>query len=209
MAKQKAKLYEEMVFDDVQLAVDTYNACKRKMKKVETGLIFAIIATICNLLGWIPYLQGEKETLLTGSCVLVGLICTFIAYIKGGGILTPFRWAWKLAKFTWIMLVFPFDIFIGLLVLCYGFAGFAIVPVIFVYMNYRQIKMDYQSARQYISYYKAKVQPTQNTVQSSRGDARASVSRTNSSSQSRVQTNSNRTYGNTSRTQSNGVRTYR
>ena len=165
MAKEKVELYEEIVFDDVQYAVDTYNMCKRKLKKVENGLIFAVVATGCNLFAWIPMLQGKEETIIIDICMLIGIVCTFIAYIKGGGILSVFRWAWKIGKFVWFILVFPFDIFGAVLAWYCSLVGFLFVPLIFVFINYRQIKMNYQAASKYISYYKTKAKAIQPTTQ--------------------------------------------
>jgi len=191
MAKKKMQFFEEMVFDDVQYAVDTFNKSKAKMKKAETGMLFAVIATCCNLIGWMPEWKGIEGNVLTDICVGVGVLCTIIAYIKGGGIGNAFKWTWKISAFCWFIFIFPFDMLAWLVGFGFGLAAFFIVPLIPVFMNYRQIKMDFEAARKYVSYYKAK-KPT--------SQPKAVVN------QVKTQTSGSRSYASQTRTQASGSR---
>lgn len=221
MAKKKATLYEEMVFDDVQLAVDTYNECKAKLKKVESALGIAIVATVCSGIG---FFLGQEIDILA-FLMLVGFVCSIIAYVKGGGFGTAIKWAWKLAVFGWIIIPFPFDIVVGMFTMAFAVMAFFFIPVVFVYMNYRQVKKDFASAQKYISYFKAKAQPqvksnvtsnvTSNVSRASANRSYASQSGNQTSgtrtytSSPRTQTSVTRTYGSTARTQASGTRVYR
>lgn len=155
MKKENKGFYEEIVFDDVQLAVDTYNACNKKFKKVKKGFKYAIVATLCNSVGWIPYLQGKDETLLMDLCIIIGLVSTIIAYAKGGGVLTALSWMWKFAVWFGIWFIFPFNLLAGFVGLSVGFGIVFCAPVLIVYFNYEQVKMDFESAKKYIQYFKS------------------------------------------------------
>jgi len=156
MAKEKIELFEEIVFDDVQYAVDMYNAYKKKLAKVKKGIIYAVFASVINLTWAVPVLQGYEDTPIRFVCLFLGIILTVIAYVKGGGIISVFRWAWRVGRFAWGLLFFPFDIFLGICVWYFSLLGFLFLPIIVVLVNYGQIKMNFESAEQYISYFKAR-----------------------------------------------------
>lgn len=159
MAKEKATLYEEMEFDNVQYAVDVVNAHKVMYNKAKKGLHLSIFATLYTIFGF-PIIGSLLSSILGNlgfEIALISALCFSLAsYIIGGGLGTAIKWAFKLGAFGWIILPFPWDLITGFLLMGCSAMFFFFVPVIFVYMNYRQINMDYKAAKKYISYYKVK-----------------------------------------------------
>ena len=199
MAKKENQLYEEMVFDDVQYAVDVVNAYKTKYNKVKRGLNLSIVSLLYFFLALpmvytiiypIPIL-GKP---ISEIAVLVGLILVFASYIIGGGLKPALRWARKLGTFGWLILPFPWDLFTGIFLMMAVVVFFFFCPVVFIYMNYRQINMDYKAAKKYLSYYKSKP-AVQKRTSINQNRSQSTYERTQSS-QTRTQAYStqNRTY---------------
>ena len=161
MARKKKTFYEEMVFDDAQLALDAMEESEEKLVKAKRGLWLAVGATIYNLFGFaiVAFLLNllgidYAESFEISLCIAIGL--TLASYILGGGFGTAVKWAWKLAIFGWIIIPFPYDLIVGFMTMGFSLACFAFIPILFVFINYRQIKKDYAAAKKYLSYYKAK-----------------------------------------------------
>ena len=212
MAKKKMQFYEEMEFDDVRYAVDIVNEHGAKLKRVKKGLIISVCAIACTLSSFVIGLENPLSSFL----IIAGLIGSIAAYIVGGGFSTAIRWAWKIAVFGWIIIPFPFDLLTGFACLYFAFFFFLFVPTIFVYMNYRQINMDYMAAKKYVSYFKAKnpQKPQSNARITTSSSARTGTStgvRTYSQATTRTSTQTGtRTYSQTATrtgTQA-GTRTY-
>ena len=159
MSKKKTQFYEEMEFDNVQYAVDVVNGYKTKYLKAKKGLKLSIIATLYWFLGMpiLGYLLdsvfGEDGFALA---IYIGVGIILISYILGESLGSALKWSFKIGTFGWLILPFPFDLVTGLLFMGYALSGLFLFPSILVYMNYRQINKDYQAAKQYLSYYKAK-----------------------------------------------------
>jgi len=196
MAKKKKRFYEEMEFDDVQYAVDIVNGYKHKLRKVERGLYVAIITSAFNVFILWAESQGISVSAeMSGIFSLVMIGGAIVSYVLGGGILTALRWAWRIGAFMWYIFVFPLDLMMVIMGFGFSLVAFLCVPVIFVYMNYRQVKMDYKAAKKYISYYKVKTQPIQQKVSSSQTRSQANGSTVG------MRNTANRSYGSTARTQ--------
>lgn len=206
MTKKKNSFYSELVFDDAQLALDTANECKEKLAKAKKGLHLSIWATVYNLFGFAlvaALLASISEDLI--SLAFVGIFVLSIAsYVLGGGFGTAVKWAWKVAVFGWIIIPFPFDLIVGFMTMAFALMCFFFVPVLFVYINYRQIKKDYSAAVKYLSYYKARTQ----AVQTESLPYRTSSSTDRYSTSSRTSAGTNKAYGNSTGISSNANRTY-
>ena len=193
MAKKKMKFYEEMEFDDVRYAVDVVNEYSRKMDKVERGFFIAIMATMVNIVSIVGPENGMLSFQLANILGWVGIVGAIASYALGGGILTALRWAWRIGVFFWYIFVFPLDLMAFIMGFGFALVGFLAAPVIFVYMNYRQVKMNYQAAKKYLSYFKAK-NPQSNPQANNRISTQTGV-RTNSQSVTRTGTQTGtRTY---------------
>ncbi|MCI5822134.1 MAG: hypothetical protein PUB24_00370 [Lachnospiraceae bacterium] len=153
MKKEKEKLFEEKQFDNVQCAQDELIECEKKRAKCKKGLTIAIIATILSLVGYIV----EQSNGGAGTTLLViAFVLALISYIVGGGILVALSTAWKICKVGWFIVpIFPWDLFTGLVAFVVAVIGFFFVPVLFVWINYHQVCKDYDAAEKYLRYYKS------------------------------------------------------
>ena len=162
MAKESVQFYEEMEFDNVQYAIDVVNAYKTEYNKAKKGLYLSIFASPF-ILFVCPFLGLLFDDIFIGLGIGAGV--SIASYIMGGGLGSAIKWAWKLGKFGWLILPFPFDLITGYFLMACSLIFFIFFPCIFVYMNYRQIKLDYESAKKYLSYYKKTVNTTPQKVQ--------------------------------------------
>lgn len=164
MARSGTQFYQEMAFDDVQYAIDVVKEYKAEYNKRRQGVRLSIFATIYMVVGFpivASILMGILGSNAFGVAIVLGVGISIAAYIKGGGLGTAIGWAFKLGQFGWLILPFPFDLVTGFLFMGVSLVCFIYLPIIFVYMNYRQAKKDYESAKKHLSYYKQTVNTNQ------------------------------------------------
>ena len=153
MNKRKEKLFDEKQFDNVQYAQDELEANEQKKEKCKKGLKFATIGTILSLIGYlvVEYANSPLGTVLLVVAVLIAVVSYFI----GGGLGLALSTAWKICKVAWFIIpIFPFDLFFGMVGFFVAVMGFLFVPVLFVWINYHQVCKDYNAAEKYLQYCK-------------------------------------------------------
>lgn len=151
MEKEKKPLFEEMQFDNVQYAKDVLDSCEKKLKKCKKGLYISIIPTILSVMAFYGIVSADVAEIF----IPIILILAIISYIVGGGLKVALSWGWKICKFAWFVVpVFPIDIAIALLAFGVVVYAFIFVPLVFVWLNYRQISKDRNAAAQYLEYCK-------------------------------------------------------
>lgn len=150
MAKEKAPLFEKMVFNNVQYAKDIMSDCEAKLAKCKRGMVVATVGTLCGVPGLL--FNGAAPS-ISSLLVFTAIILAIIAYSIGGGVKIAFSWAWKLCKFGWFIIpVFPFDLVVGVFAFVIAILAFFCVPILFVWLNKRQLTQNYEAAKQYLSY---------------------------------------------------------
>lgn len=146
--KGKKAFFEDLQFDDAAYAQDVKQECESKLKRVQIGLIIAAVASILSFID-IKFFDGQ------GYALGFGFLLGIASYIVGGGIAAAFKMVWRVAWFGWIVVpVFPIDF---LIFICAGvMAVFAFIcfPIVFVFLNYLQVKRNYDDAEKYLSYYR-------------------------------------------------------
>lgn len=143
----KKALFEDMVFNDALYAASVRDECGKKLVKVKKGLIIAGIASVLSAIAFL--FEGTTIGIL---CQLPAFVCALISYIVGGGFGTAVKWALKVGQIGWLIVPFPIDIVTGVCGIIAAIVGFFFFPIVFVYLNYRQIKKNYDAAEQYLSY---------------------------------------------------------
>lgn len=144
---EKKEFFEEKQFNDVAYAQDILASSNAKLEKQKFALIIAAAATALNLGGF-----ALGDGFLAFAMLFAGIVGAIIAYIIGGGFRSAIACAFKIGKFGWFILPFPYDLVTG--ICCFSFAvfGFFLTPVVFVFVNYRQLKKDRDEAQTYIDY---------------------------------------------------------
>ena len=154
MAKspQKKSLIETMTFDNYSYARDTQKKAQKALAKIKTGLIVAAAATVFSLAGFII---GVRQPTVSGFLFLFAIAGSIAAYIIGGGFSTALGAAKKAAFIGWVVCPFPLDILTGLITMFVAIYCFFMVPIIFVYISYRQQSINLHEATEFLKYCKS------------------------------------------------------
>jgi len=142
--KESKKFFESVQFDTVENAENTARKAAKKLEKAKIGLIIAGVATALSALGF------SFEVL--GFLLPIAFLAAIAAYIVGGGIKIALKTAWKIAKFGWFVIPFPYDIVTGIVTLIFAIMGFIFFPVVFVLVNFFQIKKTLNEAEEFLGY---------------------------------------------------------
>ena len=155
---EKRKIIETIEFDNYAYAKNVLEQSALKLEKIKIGLIVSAAATFCTVLGLI---FGNINQSLFGAFMFFALVGSIASYIVGGGFKIALKAAKNLAIFGWFILPFPADIITGLVTLVIAIYGFMFIPLIFVFLNYRQQKKNHNDAEEYIKY----CRPVEQTVE--------------------------------------------
>lgn len=149
MEKEQIDLIEEKQFNDAAYAEDVLKICQVLLEKIKRGMIIAGIASVSSI---IMVLTSEIE-IISNACFIISVVGAIAAYIIGGGFGDAVRMAVKLAKWGWFICpMFPIDIVVFIVVLIFAIIAFFFLPIIFVFLHYRQINTDKEKAELYLSY---------------------------------------------------------
>ena len=140
--REDKTMFDTQHFDNVQYAKDCLTEAESKLVKVKIGFFISIAASLSSFLGF----------QFGNGLLLLGLLGGIASYIIGGGFLTALKFARKVAFWGWFAAPFPIDLVTGLAGLCFAAYGFLFFPLVFVYLNYRQVNINKQEAEEYLSY---------------------------------------------------------
>ncbi len=143
MNRKGQSLFEEKQFDNMAFANDVKNQCEARLTRSKIALIIAGISTL-----FLVCLHNID------AFFALGLLGAIASYIVGGGFRHMVRWAFNIAKFGWLVVPFPLDLCTGLLCMAFSLIAFMFVPVVFVFLNYIQIRKDYNAAVTYLGYFR-------------------------------------------------------
>lgn len=144
--KEKAKLIEDVLFQDVERAKRAVTFAKINQIRILIGLVLALIST-----GFTVYMiLGKPEDPLAFYGYALALAVP--AYLIGGGIGNVLKTAWKITKIGWFLIpVFPADVLFAIAFFFMSIFGMCFVPVIFVGLNYIQHKKTLDAAKSYLA----------------------------------------------------------
>lgn len=137
MSRKGHEFFEEKQFNDYAYAVDVRDACEAQLAKCKIALIIAGVSSLCFLVPWLWVL---------------GIAGSIASYILGGGLGAAFKAAGKIATIGWLIVPFPFDLMTGLCCMVFSMMAFIVLPILFVFCNYLQLKKDLNAAEEYLSY---------------------------------------------------------
>ena len=160
--KKDKKLIETMVFDDYGYAQEIKQESEQKLAKIKIGLIVAAVSTLLSLLG-VMSMNSNIET-LGAICLFFSFFGAIASYVIGGGFGIAFKFARKLAWIGWVIAPIPIDIVTGLLTLVVSVIAFFFVPLLFVFINYRQQNKNFKDAEDYLRHFKP-ISEVTNTVE--------------------------------------------
>ncbi len=139
--KESNKLFESVEYD-IAKAEKVIAKSQKKIEKSKIGLIVAGVATALTAIAFlVPVLD---------FLIVFAFLASIAAYIIGGGIKIALKTAWKIAKFGWFIIPFPYDIATGICTLIFAVFGFLFIPVVFVFVNFLQIKKDLKEAQEFL-----------------------------------------------------------
>ena len=145
---QTTNSFNDAAFNFAQRSQEEWEKKNRKLSRIKKGLIIAAIAQAIFILIYI--LDTSGILIFDDFLFIIYLITTIAAYIIGGGLLGAIRKCWKIAKklffIGWICVPFPMDIFTGLFTSLLGFTflpmGIIMMPLLMVFLNYRDTKKE-------------------------------------------------------------------
>lgn len=146
---EKEKIIVKMEFDDYEYAKDVRDKAAQKLVKVKRGFIIAAVASVMSFFSLVVSLGAISDYLLP-----IALLGSIVAYIIGGGFSIALKSALRLATIGLIVCTFPLNLFVGLLTMVLSVVCFLFFPVVFVFINYRQYKQNYDDADIYIKHFK-------------------------------------------------------
>ena len=149
MEKEKVELIEEKQFNEAAYAEDVLKLSQVQLEKIKIGMIIAGVATLSSIIMVI----ASKIEIISNACFIISIVGAIAAYIIGGGFGSAIKLAVKLAKWGWFICpTFPIDILVFIVVLVFAVIAFFFLPLIFVFLHYRQVKADKVAAETYLSY---------------------------------------------------------
>ena len=137
MSRQGQEFFEEKQFNDYEYAMGVKAACEAQLAKSKKVYIIAGISTACFL---IPFLWP------------IAMIGSIVSYSMGGGFGTALKIACKVATVGWFVFPFPICFLTGMCGMVFSMVAFFMLPILFVFCNYLQIKKDLHAAEEYLSY---------------------------------------------------------
>lgn len=119
--------------------IQTY--CKRKKKEKEKmdKKMLKLIGLIASLISTVAILADcglNPEGVIGDILIVIWIIGLIVGYILGGGLKGAIGSAWKLAKFGWLIVPFPYDIMTGCITFVCAIMVFMLCPVIFVFLSF-------------------------------------------------------------------------
>ncbi len=148
MAKKSKKIIESMDFNNTAHAQSVIEESTKKLEKSKPALIVSAVATAASFLSMCVADNATLSTFL----MLAAFIGSMVSYILGGGFSIALRAAKKVAFFGWLVFPFPTDLVVGLVTLFFSIWAFFCLPIVFVYINIRQLKKNVAEAEEYIKY---------------------------------------------------------
>lgn len=141
------KLIETLEFNNTLHAQKTIEKTETSMKKIKRALIPAAISTTAFLYAT---MGGAQDYSVSGFLMTLSMIGSIVSYIMGGGFKIALKTAGKLAVVGWFFLPFPIDIVTGICTMIFAVIAFFFMPLVFVYLNYRQHKKNLADAKEYL-----------------------------------------------------------
>lgn len=105
---------------------------KEKMTRNQMKLIGLVASVIATVAIWAGFSMDGILADVLGVIWLIGLEA---GYVLAGGIKGAVGFAWKLAKFGWLIVPFPMDIMTGVFSFVVAFLIFLLCPAFFVLLS--------------------------------------------------------------------------
>lgn len=107
------------------------------MDRLKIAQYIALGSTICWILGIFLEVKGITTNGFGVILIEIGFVAGFIAYIFGG-LLTAIKMAGRIAKWGWIIVPFPMDIFTFMMAFVLAIVVFFFLPIIPIRKAYKE-----------------------------------------------------------------------
>ena len=141
------KIIETLEFSDALHAQKTIEKTEKSLKKIKRAFIPAAISTVAGILSMGSAFEDPS---INGFLMTLSLVVAIVSYIMGGGFKIAVKAAGKLAVVGWFICPFPIDIAVGICTMIFAVAAFFFLPLVFVFLNYRQHKKNLEDAKEYL-----------------------------------------------------------
>lgn len=140
-------MFTTMQFGSVDDAQNEVKKAGRKEIFSRIGLILGIVATA-------SFFSAAAVSSVNGTLCNILVVVWIISMIGGyamGGILYALVAAWKIAKFGWYIVPFPYDIIVFVMTFTFAAFIFMCIPVVFTLLSYIQVRKDKKAAEDYLA----------------------------------------------------------
>lgn len=150
--KKKEQIEEEITFNSVQEAQETYSGIRARENRQQVALILSGVGTLVSLISVImENMQVSRVSATFFMLTQLAPVFGIIAYILAGGFMDALKMALKLGKLGWRLFPIPLlDLAVGLATMLVSIMAFLYAPVLFVYMNIKRSKQTKALAEDYI-----------------------------------------------------------
>lgn len=148
MAKNKENQIEVVAFNNYEEAKDVARTAKRRKIRHLIAVAISALAT-----GFTAYGVFGASGIEMMEYFVYAFMLAIPAYLIGGGFGKVLKTAGKLAKFGWLILPFPFDIFTGLLTFVVSAFALFCLPLFFTFAGFVQCNRDHKAAQKHLSHF--------------------------------------------------------
>lgn len=167
MAKEKKKLFEDMVFDDVAYARCVVDDCEEKLAKIKRGVRYSIFVILFDIVWFLMMLvvgaaeyaaTGEEGMYVTGGVMqftgpVLFFVAPFIAYLISGALIPVLKLLCRVTRIAWqITPIILLDLFVAYMVFACGGMIALLFPLPYLLLYKYQINKEKKEAEEYLSF---------------------------------------------------------
>lgn len=148
MRNKRAKLFEDMQFDNALFAQNTLQECEEKLNRNKIGMIVAALVPVVDVIITMLFEALGMGDAAFGAWVAAAVV----AYLIGGGLGKSLKMVWKVTTVAWFILpIFPIDLGVAAAAFCLSGGVALFLPITFVFLTRMQINRDKKAAEQYLA----------------------------------------------------------
>lgn len=151
MKKKGKKLFEDIEFTDSYMAEKWLVESEHQMAKYHKAMKIALILTVINI---IVFLFGRFFPSAAALILHITVILGIVTYCIGGGIKIALKTVYKITYMAWyICPLYLIDLIFAFVALMFSGAFALYVPALFIWINSKQTKENYEAAKIYLQRY--------------------------------------------------------
>ena len=157
MAKEKASLYQEMVFDDYAFAQDVLAESSEKLEKIDKVYKWTFYQLIAFAVFGILALSTNMDLFIAiwAITAYAGIGLAIYSYVKIGGFKVALNWGVNIGKFCWYIIpIFPVDLVVLFMGIIYIPIAMFFIPYLVVRHERKQVLENIEDAEKFLKYHK-------------------------------------------------------